>query len=203
MEAKTRDTANPSDSARNSARGGKKILVIQSASRVFKKTLESLQSEFPGSTYTILTAHPNEVKESLNENTDFQTLPLPLGKRISCFSYGNEKRKQLREQNFDLAVVLYNIEKGWGYANVEMLARSTGAREIRGYFPSGGFKQLSSTQILKNIIREQTAIGWVILNILTALAQIVMVGILMTGEAVYRRVFSQWSFSAKPKGNKK
>ncbi len=203
METKTRDNPSQSDSTRNSPKHTKKILIIQSASRVFKKALDSLQSEFPEAAFTILTANPNEIRECLDGIANYQILPLPLGKRVSIFSFGIEKRKQLRGHNFDLAVVLYNIEKGWGYANVESLAWSTGANEIRGYFPSGTFKCLHASHILKNTLREQTAIGWVALNILTALFQIVLIGFSMAGEAVYRRLFSKMALRTKPEGSTK
>ncbi|QPJ60429.1 MAG: hypothetical protein G3M70_00405 [Candidatus Nitronauta litoralis] len=201
METKTRDTPDLSNPVRNSKLRPKKILIIQSASRVFKKTLESLRNEFPEATFTILTAHPDEMKDSLVGSADYQILPLPEGKHISIFSYGIGKRKYLHEQNFDLAAVLYNIEKGWGYANVESLAWSTGAKEIRGYFPAGTFKHLTLSQIFKNRLREQTAIGWVALNILTAFIQLVIVGFSMAGEAGYRRIFAKRSSSTKPKGS--
>ena len=109
-------------------------------------------------------------------------------------------RKQLREQNFDLAVVLYNIEKGWGYANVESLAWSTGAGEQRGYFPNGSFKHLTLGNLLKNTIREQTALGWVALNIITAVFQLIIFGSAMAGEALYRRVFSKTPLKPRTNG---
>ncbi len=201
MKTKIRDTASHSNPTFISSERPKKILIIQSASRVFNKALSSLKEEFPNASFTTLTANPDGVKKDLSGNAVHQILKLPKGKRISIFSYGFEKRKQLRQQNFDIAVVLYNIEKGWGYANVESLAWSTGAGEQRGYFPNGSFKHLTFGNLLKNSIREQTALGWVALNIITAVFQLIIFGSAMAGEALYRRVNSKTPFKPRTDGS--
>ncbi len=163
------------------------ILIIQSASRVLKKTLASLKQEFPEASFSILTAQPGSTL-ALSGDPTIRVLPLPADRRISLFSYGIKKRQQLRQQNFDLAIVLYNTQNGRGYANVESLAWSTGAKELRGYFPDGSYSPLSKSGILKNSLSEKTAVGWVALNIITAVLLLAVTGIYMAGEAVYRRL---------------
>ncbi len=196
METKTQSTTSPATPDEQKGACPKNILVIKSASRVFNKVLDLLRAEFPKASFTILTANP-EAMQNLKAFRVHHILPLSAGRRISLFSYGIKKRKHLRQQNFDLAVVLYNIEKGWGYANVESLAWSSGANELRGYFPNGSFKPLTAGAILKNTLREQTALGWVALNIVTAVLQLIVFGVGMAGEALLRRILSKPSSASE------
>ena len=94
----------------------------------------------------------------------------------------------LLQRQFDLVAVLYNIEGGWGYSNVECLAWSTHANKIRGYFPDGTYRDLSAGAIVKHYLKERTALGWVILNIVTAVFQMILFGLAMTAESLWRRV---------------
>lgn len=187
MTSQTADKIKSPTSTSKTDQPSQRILVIQSASRVFKKALASLKQEFPEASFSILTAQPGSAL-TLSADPAIRVLPLPADRRISMFSYGIKKRQQLRQQKFDLTVVLYNIENGRGYANVESLAWSTGAKELRGYFPDGSYKSLSTSGILKNALSEQTAIGWVALNTITAVFMLMVTGVCMAGEAAYRRL---------------
>jgi len=173
-------------SSRVSSNATPRILLIRSASRVLPRTLKALRREFPEASLTVLA--PPSVRASLLAEPGVDTvLPLPEDRRISLGSYGWKARRALRRHRFDLAVVLYNVDHGWGYANVETLAISCGAREVRGYFPDGTFCRLDGRQVLRHALRERAAIGWVILNVLAAAAQLAVFGAAMLAEAGWRR----------------
>lgn len=161
----------------------KNILIIRSASRTFPKALAALKQEFPNARFTVLTENPETLKGSVDIES---VLALPPGKRISWFSFGPGKRAELARQQFDLAVVLYNVPEGRGYANVETLAWCSGAREIRGYFPDGGFRPLPGAAIFRNFAKEQTAFGWVVINFIMTVALLLVFTVIMAGEALLR-----------------
>ncbi|MCA9483290.1 MAG: hypothetical protein KC553_06115 [Nitrospina sp.] len=160
-----------------------RILVIRSASRTYPKALAALRQEFPNARFTILTENPGALKEGEEIET---LIPLPPGRRISWFSFGPAKRLDLRRRKFDLAAVLYNTAQGRGYANVESLAWSSGAKAVRGYFPDGGFRCLSGGAVFRNTVTEQTALGWVALNLVMTSILLLVFTVLMAGEAVIR-----------------
>lgn len=163
-----------------------RILLIRSASRVLPKTVQALRREFPEASFTVLA--PPSLHASLRAEAGVdRVLPLAENRRISFWSYGWKARRALRRHRFDLAVVLYNVDHGWGYANVEMLALSCGAREVRGYFPDGTFCRLGGRQVLRHALRERAAFGWVILNGLAAAVQLIVFGAAMGVEAAWRR----------------
>ncbi len=118
----------------------KKILVIRSATRILTQTLVSLREEFPGCHITVLVMQ--SAKESMEQDSlADEVLVVPNQRRISVSSYGKNNIRQLQEKKFDLAIVLYNIDHGLGYSNVDLLACSIKAKSVRGYNSKGTFKK--------------------------------------------------------------
>ena len=120
----------------------KKILVIRSATRILNKTLVLLREEFPGCHITVLVAQ--SAKESMEKDSlADEVLTIPDHRRISVSSYGKNNIRQLQEKKFDLAIALYNIDHGLGYSNVDLLACSIKAKNVRGYNSNGTFKKIT------------------------------------------------------------
>ena len=165
------------------------ILIIRSATRVFNPTLQSLKKEFPNSKITVLA--PESVRESLEQDSMIdEVLPLKTGGRMSVFSYGLSRLRELRERNFDLAVALYNIEQGRGYSNIDMLAAASGARQVRGYNSKGTYVDLSGVGIFKKFLRERMSGAWVVINCLATVVLFFTITLGLVAEWCYRKLFA-------------
>ena len=175
---------------------GPRVLIIRSASRTFSRALESLKQEFPDGSLTVL-ASPEAVPALRQEPRVQAVWPLVRSGRMGPGSVDRKTRRRARRLGFDVVAVLYNRDEGRGYGNVERLAWSLGAREIRGYFPDGSFRRLTGRDILGHSLREGTTFGWVALNVLAAGFQLVLFGLAMGWVALKQR----WHGSATSTGD--
>jgi len=166
----------------------KKILVIRSATRILNKTLVSLREEFPGCHITVLVMQ--SAKESIEQDSLVdEVLAIPDQRRISISSYGKNNIRKLQEKKFDLAIVLYNIDHGLGYSNVDLLACSIKAKSIRGYNPKGTYKEVTSSTAKKKSFLEKTAYFWVAVNYVATIILFLIISIALIGEWFIRLPF--------------
>ncbi|MEC7641857.1 MAG: hypothetical protein VYC17_06850 [Nitrospinota bacterium] len=166
------------------------ILVIRSAARVFNPTLASLKEEFPGSKVAVL-AHESVAPMLSQDPMVDEVLPLKSQERISAFKYGPENIRSLRTRKFDIAVSLYNIERGLGYSNIDFLAWMSGAEQLRGYNCKGGFVILTRNSIIKTYFREKMSTVWVVLNFLATIILFFLIALGMIFEWGFRKLFKQ------------
>jgi len=164
------------------------ILVIRSAARVFQPTLASLKQEFPVSRITVLAPAPAGDALSRDPRVD-EVLPLKSNRRMSIFSCGLGTLRRLREQKFDVAVSLYNIERGLGYANIDLLAWASHAGQLRGYNCKGGFVSLSGPGIAKKYLSEKTSAFWMAANFLATTVLFLTITLGLAAEWCFRKLF--------------
>jgi len=166
----------------------KKILVIRSATRLLNKTLVSLREEFPGCHITVLvmqSAQKSMEKDSLAD----EVLTIPNQRRISISSYGKNNIRQLQEKKFDLAIVLYNIDHGLGYSNVDLLACSVKAKSVRGYNSKGAYQEVTLATAKKKSFLEKTTYFWVAVNYVATIILFLIITIALIGEWFIRLPF--------------
>lgn len=165
----------------------KKILIIRSAARVFNPVLESLKREFPESKIAVLAPEP-AAEFLLQDPRVDEVLPLKARGRMSAFSYGVGNIQRLRDREFDLAISLYNIERGTGYSNIDLLAWLSGAREVRGYNCKGSFVDLAGSGILAKYFREKMSAVWVGINCLVTAVLFFLITLGLVFEWCFRKV---------------
>ncbi|MFH0925393.1 MAG: hypothetical protein V1872_07135 [bacterium] len=141
----------------------KKILVIRSASRIFEKTLKALKDEFPNSKIDVLV--PESAENSIRENPFIHKIILLKTKgRLRVLNLGIKGIKEIRLKKYDLSVVLYNIDHGMGYSNVDVIAATIGAKECRGYNVTGKFELLTKGNVIKKFLKEKSKFLLIIIN---------------------------------------
>ena len=171
------------------------ILVIRSATRILNQTLLSLREEFPACKITVLV--PQSAQEAVAQDPLVdEVLTIPDQRRMSVSSYGKENIVRLREKKFDLAVSLYNIDHGLGYANIDRLACAAKAKEVRGYNPKGTFVKFDSAKAMRKSIMEKTTFFWLAINYATTALLCFIITLALIGEWGVRKLFG--AFSPKP-----
>jgi hypothetical protein len=171
------------------------ILVIRSATRILNQTLLSLREEFPDCKITVLV--PQSAQEAVAQDPLVdEVLTIPDPRRIAVSSYGRENLARLREKKFDLAVSLYNIDHGLGYANIDRLACAAKAKEVRGYNPKGTFVKLDSAKAMRKSIMEKTTFFWLAINYIATAMLCFIITLALIGEWGVRKLFG--IFSPKP-----
>ena len=113
-------------------------------------------------------------------------------------SYGKENIVRLQEKKFDLAVSLYNIDHGLGYANIDRLACAAKAKEVRGYNPKGTFVKFDSAKVMRKSIMEKTTFFWLAINYATTALLCFIITLALIGEWGVRKLFGKKAFSPKP-----
>ena len=173
------------------------ILVIRSATRILNKTLLSLREEFPDSRITVLA--PQSAREAVAQDPLVdEVLTLPDQRRMSVSSYGKPNIARLQEKKFDLAVSLYNIDHGLGYANIDRLAFATKAKEVRGYNPKGTFVKLDSAKVTRKSIQEKTTFFWLGINYVATAFLFLIITFALIGEWGVRKLLGKKIVSPKP-----
>ncbi|MDE1044121.1 MAG: hypothetical protein OSA05_02475 [Nitrospinaceae bacterium] len=171
------------------------ILVIRSATRILNQTLLSLREEFPDCKITVLV--PQSAQEAVAQDPLVdEVLTIPDQRRMGVSSYGKENIVRLREKKFDLAVSLYNIDHGLGYANIDRLACAAKAKEVRGYNPKGTFVKFDSAKVMRKSIMEKTTFFWLAINYATTALLCFIITLALIGEWGVRKLFG--AFSPKP-----
>jgi hypothetical protein len=171
------------------------ILVIRSATRILNQTLLSLREEFPDCKITVLV--PQSAQEAVAQDPLVdEVLTIPDQHRMGVSSYGKENIVRLREKKFDLAVSLYNIDHGLGYANIDRLACAAKAKEVRGYNPKGTFVKFDSAKAMRKSIMEKTTFFWLVINYATTALLCFIITLALIGEWGVRKLFG--AFSPKP-----
>jgi len=171
------------------------ILVIRSATRILNQTLLSLREEFPDCKITVLV--PQSAQEAVAKDPLVdEVLTIPDQRRMGVSSYGKENIVRLRKKNFDIAVSLYNIDHGLGYANIDRLACAAKAKEVRGYNPKGTFVKFDSAKAMRKSIMEKTTFFWLAINYATTALLCFIITLALIGEWVVRKLFG--AFSPKP-----
>ena len=171
------------------------ILVIRSATRILNQTLLSLREEFPDCKITVLV--PQSAQEAVAQDPLVdEVLTIPDQRRMRVSSYGKENIVLLREKKFDLAVSLYNIDHGLGYANIDRLACAAKAKEVRGYNPKGTFVKFDSAKAMRKSIMEKTTFFWLAINYATTALLCFIITLALIGEWGVRKLFG--AFSPKP-----
>ena len=166
----------------------KKILVIRSATRIFNKTLALLREEFPGCYITVLA--PQSAKESMEQDSKIdEVLTIADQRRMTVSNYGKENLRRLQKKKFDLAIVLYNIEHGLGYSNIDLLACAIKAQSVRGYNSKGSFKNVTLSTAKKKFFLEKTSIFWLMANYTTTIFLFAIITIALIGEWFIRLPF--------------
>ena len=173
------------------------ILVIRSATRILNKTLISLREEFPGCKITVLAAQSAQDAVEQDPLVD-EVLTIPDQRRMSVSSYGQENISRLQEKKFDLAVSLYNVDHGLGYANIDRLACASKAKEVRGYNPKGTFVKLDSAKALNKSIMENTTFFWLGINYAATARLCFIITLALIGEWGIRKLFGKKVTSLKP-----
>ena len=171
------------------------ILVIRSATRILNQTLLSLRKEFPDCKITVLA--PYSVREAVEKNPLVdKVLTTPDQRRMSISSYGKENINHLQAKKFDLAVSLYNIDHGLGYANIDRLACASNAKEVRGYNSKGTFVKLDSAKAKQKSIMEKTTFIWLAINYFVTVLLCLTITLALIGEWGIRKLFN--IFAPKP-----
>ena len=171
------------------------ILVIRSATRILNQTLLSLREEFPDCKITVLV--PQSAQEAVTKDPLVdEVLTIPDQRRMGVSSYGKENIVRLREKKFDLAVSLYNIDHGLGYANIDRLACAAKAKEVRGYNPKGTFVKFDSAKVMRKSIMEKTTFFWLAVNYIATALLFFIITLALIGEWVVRKLVG--AFSPKP-----
>ena len=171
------------------------ILVIRSATRILNQTLLSLREEFPDCKITVLV--PQSAQEAVAQDPLVdEVLTIPDQRRMGVSSYGRENIARLREKKFDLAVSLYNIDHGLGYANIDRLACAARAKEVRGYNPKGTFVKLDSSKVMRKSIMEKTTFFWLAINYAATAMLCFIITLALIGEWGVRKLLG--AFSPKP-----
>lgn len=173
------------------------ILVIRSATRILNQTLLSLREEFPDCRITVLA--PQSAQEAVAQDPLVdEVLTIPDQRRMSVSSYGRENISRLQEKKFDLAVSLYNIDHGLGYANIDRLACAAKAKEVRGYNPKGTFVKLDSAKALHKSIMEKTTFFWLGINYAATALLCFIITLALIGEWGFRKLFGKKAVAPKP-----
>ena len=168
------------------------ILVIRSATRILNQTLLSLREEFPDCKITVLV--PQSAQEAVAQDPLIdEILTIPDQRRMDVSSYGKENIVRLREKKFDLAVSLYNIDHGLGYANIDRLACAAKAKEVRGYNPKGTFVKFDSAKAMRKSIMEKTTFFWLAINYATTALLCFIITLALIGEWGVRKLFGAFS----------
>ena len=171
------------------------ILVIRSATRILDHTLLSLREEFPDCKITVLV--PQSAQEAFEQDPLVdEVLTIPDQRRMGVSSYGKDNIIRLREKKFDLAVSLYNIDHGLGYANIDRLACAAKAKEVRGYNPKGTFVKFDSAKVMRKSIMEKTTFFWLAINYATTVLLFFIITLALIGEWGVRKLVG--AFSPKP-----
>ena len=171
------------------------ILVIRSATRILNQTLLSLREEFPDCKITVLV--PQSAQEAVAQDPLVdEVLTIPDQRRMGVSSYGKKNIVRLREKKFDIAVSLYNIDHGLGYANIDRLACAAKAKEVRGYNPKGTFVKFDSAKAMRKSIMEKTTFFWLAINYATTALLCFIITLALIGEWGVRKLFGP--FSPKP-----
>ena len=171
------------------------ILVICSATRILNQTLLSLKEEFPDCKITVLV--PQSAQEAVAQDPLVdEVLTLPDQRRMSVSSYDKSNITRLQEKKFDLAVSLYNIDHGLGYANIDRLACAAKAKEVRGYNPKGTFVKLDSSKAMRKSIMEKTTFFWLAINYAATAVLCFIIALALIGEWGVRKLLG--AFSPKP-----
>jgi hypothetical protein len=165
-----------------------KILIIRSATRVFNPCVRALKKEFPDSKIVILA--PDSLKESLSKDPLVDEVAVIQGNgRMSLFSCGTKTIRKLQNQNFDLAVSLYNVEQGLGYSNIDLLAWVTKPRALRSFNSKEQFQEFSGKNIFQKLLREKFSSFWIILNSILTLILFLAVTVGIITEWIVRKIF--------------
>jgi hypothetical protein len=174
------------------------ILVIRSATRILNQTLLALKEEFPGCRITVLA--PESAKEAVEQDPLIDAvLTITDQRRMSVSSYGRENIARLREQKFDLAVALYNIDHGLGYSNIDLLACAANSKEVRGYNSKGTFVKLDSAKAFRKAIMEKTTFFWLGINYATTALLFFIITLALIGEWGFRKLFGKKTSSVSHK----
>ncbi len=140
-----------------------KILIIRSATRVFNSCVNALKKEFPDSEIVVLA--PESVKESLSKDPLIdEVIGISGDGRISLFSCGMKTVRKLKNENFDIAVSLYNVDQGLGYSNIDLLALATKSKSLRSFNSKEEFQEFSGKNVFQKLLREKLSSFWVVLN---------------------------------------
>ncbi len=171
------------------------ILVIRSATRILNQTLLSLREEFPDCKITVLV--PQSAQEAVAQDPLVnEVLTIPDQRRMGIASYGKANITRLQERKFDLAIALYNIDHGLGYANIDRLACAAKAKEVRGYNPKGAFVKMDSAKAMRKSIMEKTTFFWLAINYAATALLCFIITLALIGEWGVRKLFG--AFSPKP-----
>ncbi|PIP74063.1 MAG: hypothetical protein COW89_01125 [Nitrospinae bacterium CG22_combo_CG10-13_8_21_14_all_47_10] len=174
------------------------ILVIRSATRILNQTLLSLREEFPNCRITVLA--PQSAQEAVAQDPLVdEVFTVPDQRRMTVSSYGMANIARLREKKFDLAVSLYNIDHGLGYANIDRLACAAKAKEVRGYNPRGTFVQLDPAKAMRKSIMEKTTFFWLSVNYAATALLCFIITLALIGEWGFRKLFGKKAPSVVPK----
>jgi hypothetical protein len=165
----------------------KNILVIRSATRILNQTLKGLKQEFPDSTITVLAPQGVEAVVAQDPLVD-DVLTIGAHRRMGILNYGRARLENLRKQNFDLAVSLYNVDHGLGYSNIDLLAWASNAKHIRGYNARGAYVDLNGKNILKKWFLEKTTLFWVGLNYIATAVLFFCIALGLIGEWCFRKL---------------
>ncbi len=165
-----------------------KILIIRSAARVFNPCVSALKKEFPDSKIVILA--PHSLKETLSKDPLIdEIIEIQGSGRMSLFSCGTKTIRKLQNQNFDLAVSLYNVEQGLGYSNIDLLAWATKSKALRSFNSKEQFQEFSGKNIFQKLLREKLSSFWIILNCILTLILFLAITVGIIAEWIVRKVF--------------
>ena len=167
----------------------KKILLIRSAANTLNTTISSLKIEFPSSKITVL-AHES-ARKNLENNPNIDAM-ISAGtiNRMSLFSLESKVIRKIRSGQFDLAIVLYNIDHGMGYSNIDFLAWLSGAKNIRGYNVRGTFIEFNGWGVFKKYFLEKTSFTWFFINAFTTIILFVFITLGFLLEWPIRKIFT-------------
>jgi hypothetical protein len=163
------------------------IFIIRSATRVFNACLDKLKKEFPDSRVVVLA--PATARESLCKDPLIdEVVAIPGNGRISIFSCGLKVLRRLQNQNFDLAICLYNVDQGLGYSNIDLLAWAAKPKALRSFNSKEAFAAFYWKNIFQKILREKLSSFWVVLNYVSTLVLFFAIMIGIVGEWIVRKL---------------
>ncbi len=164
-----------------------KILIIRSAARVFNSCINALKKEFPDAKITVLA--PDSMKESLSQDPLIDNVMGISGNgRMSLFSCGTKTLRKLRNQSFDLAVSLYNVDQGLGYSNIDLLAWAARPKSLRSFNAKEKFEEFSGKNVFQKLLREKLSSFWFVLNSILTLILFLAITVGIIIEWIARKI---------------
>lgn len=157
----------------------KNICVIRSSSMLFPHVVDELKDVFPQARiFAIIT----EGVDVINQVDNIFAL-----KGSGGFKWGKIKsvKNFFSDKNIDLAVVMYNTEKGIRYLNIDAFAFASGARTVVSVNIKKKTAEITKRDFQKKYVQRLINILWVCLNFCVSFIVVCAVVVVMAVTAPF------------------